>query len=156
MDSLSNSLASELMAIGVQRGKLAGVCMDKSIEMFISVLAILKAGAGYVPLDPEYPAERIRTIVGIAETTVVLTSADICNQFDDVALGSHNWMVVDVGNLSPASKPDAGPIMRGDVCHVLFTSGSTGTPKGIRSMSCLGITLTSNGIRRGPHSRIRY
>jgi non-ribosomal peptide synthetase component F len=144
MDSLANSLASELMAIGVRRGKLAGICMDKSIEMFISILAILKAGAGYVPLDPEYPAERIQTIMGIAETTIVLTSTEIFNQLEGVVLGSHNWLVVDVRNLSLASKPDAGPIMRGDVCHVLFTSGSTGTPKGTRNISWLGVMFTSD------------
>jgi acyl-CoA synthetase (AMP-forming)/AMP-acid ligase II len=131
MDSLSNGLATQLIVHGVKRGDLVGIYMDKSIEMFLSILATLKAGAGYVPLDPECPAERVRTIIGCAETAIVLTSVELQNQFDNAVLGGHVVsLVVSVGKLSPAGKPDVGPIMRGDVCHVLFTSGSTGIPKG--------------------------
>ncbi|KAF8572696.1 acetyl-CoA synthetase-like protein, partial [Ramaria rubella] len=80
MDSLSNDLAQKLVKRGISRGMLVALYMDKSIEMFLSILAVHKAGGGYVPLDPEHPAERIRTIVELAQTKMVLTSSELESQ----------------------------------------------------------------------------
>jgi non-ribosomal peptide synthetase component F len=66
MDSLANDLACTLIAHGVMVGDLVGIYMDKSCEMFISIFGIHKAGGGFVPLDPEHPPERIRTILNLA------------------------------------------------------------------------------------------
>jgi non-ribosomal peptide synthetase component F len=132
MDSLANNLAHKLIAHGVRRGDFVGLYMDKSVEMFISILATHKAGGAYVPLDPENPPDRIRTILGLAESKIVLTSNGLFHVFNNTALGADiTALVVDVYDLSPSSKPDVGTIGRDDVCHVLFTSGSTGTPKGV-------------------------
>lgn len=132
MDSLANDLAHKLIAHGVRRGDFVGLYMDKSVEMFISILGTHKAGGAYVPLDPENPPDRIRRILGLAESKIVITSKDIRHQFDKAVLGADvTSFVLDVCELSPSSKPDVGPIGRDDVCHVLFTSGSTGMPKGV-------------------------
>lgn len=134
MDNLSNDLARVLITRGVRRGTLVALYMDKSIEMILSILATHKAGGGYVPLDPEHPAERIQTIVRLAQAPMVLTTRELEKQLDSVLLDSGiGSVLVDFTELSPAAKPDVGLIGRDDICHVLFTSGSTGTPKGIES-----------------------
>ncbi|KAF8584766.1 acetyl-CoA synthetase-like protein [Ramaria rubella] len=132
LDSLSNALACKLVEGGVKRGALVALYMEKSIEMFLSILAVHKAGCGYVPLDPEYPSERIQTIVGLAQIVTVLTTRDLQNQLGSALRDAGVCVVlVDFTGLSPAAKPDVGPIGRDDISHVLFTSGSTGTPKGV-------------------------
>ena len=132
MDSLSNGLAQMLITRGIKKGTLIGLYMDKSIEMFLSILAIHKSGAGYVPLDPEHPAERIQTIVSLAQTPVVLTTRNLENQLISILLDTGIISVyVDFTELTPSTKPSIGVVCRDDICHVLFTSGSTGTPKGI-------------------------
>jgi non-ribosomal peptide synthetase component F len=132
MDYLANDLSCTLIISGVERGTLVALYMDKSIEMFLSILAIHKAGGGYVPLDPDHPVERTRTIVRLAQPVMVLTTQELHGQLGSALLGTGvRYKLVDFKELSPTIKPDIGPIDRDDICHVLFTSGSTGTPKGI-------------------------
>ncbi|KAF8584773.1 acetyl-CoA synthetase-like protein [Ramaria rubella] len=132
MDSLSNALARSLINGGIKRGTLVGIYMDKSIEMFLSILAVHKAGGGYVPLDPEHPPERIQTVVGLAQATMVLTTRELKRDLDSVLVNTDvRPVLVDWSEISPATKPEVGPIGRDDISHVLFTSGSTGTPKGV-------------------------
>jgi non-ribosomal peptide synthetase component F len=115
-------------------GDLVGIYMDKSCEMIISIFAIHKAGGGFVPLDPEHPPERIRTILGLAESKIVLTSRDLQQQLDEAMVGTNiASFVVDVHELSLSRRPDVGLVTRSDKCYVIFTSGSTGTPKGTRT-----------------------
>ena len=144
MDCLSNDLAHKLVTKGVQRKTLVALYMDKSIEMFLSILAIHKAGGGYVPLDPEYPAERIRAIIDLAQVTVVMTTRELHEQIESVLSGTGiACLLVDFNQLSSAPKPDVGSVSRSDISHVLFTSGSTGIPKGIGNTSCSTIVFTS-------------
>ncbi|KAF8572627.1 acetyl-CoA synthetase-like protein, partial [Ramaria rubella] len=132
MDSLSNALARSLINGGIERGTLVGMYMDKSIEMFLSILAVHKAGGGYVPLDPEYPPERIEMIVGLAKATMVLTTRELKETLDSVLVNTDvSAVLVDFREISPATKPFVGQIGRDDISHVLFTSGTTGTPKGV-------------------------
>ncbi|KAF8575295.1 acetyl-CoA synthetase-like protein [Ramaria rubella] len=132
MDSLSNALARSLINSGIKRGTLVGIYMDKSIEMFLSILAVHKAGGGYVPLDPEHSPERIQTVVGLAQAKMVLTTRELKRDLDSVLVNTDvRALLVDLREISPATKPDVGPIGRDDISHVLFTSGSTGTPKGV-------------------------
>ncbi|KAF8588131.1 acetyl-CoA synthetase-like protein, partial [Ramaria rubella] len=132
MDSLSNDLACKLVEQGVKRGSPVAMYMDKSIEMFLSILAVHKAGGGFVPLDPEHPPERIQTIVELAQAMMVLTTRELRNQLGSALVNTGvRAVLVNFRELSPAAKPDVGPIGRDDISHVLFTSGSTGTPKGV-------------------------
>jgi non-ribosomal peptide synthetase component F len=132
MDCLSNDLARTLVIGGVERGSLVALYMDKSIEMFLSILAIHKAGGGYVPLDIDHPVERTRAIIRLAEVVMVLTARELHGQLRSVLLDTGiRSKLVDFTELLPSTKPDVGRIGRNDICHVLFTSGSTGTPKGI-------------------------
>ncbi|KAF8580410.1 acetyl-CoA synthetase-like protein [Ramaria rubella] len=132
MDGLANDLAQKLLDNDVQHGTLVALYMDKSIEMFLSILAVHKAGGAYVPLDIDHPAERIQTILRLAQPTMVLTTREFRNRLASTVLDSTVTAVsVDFRDLSPAAKPEIGHVGRDDVCHVLFTSGSTGTPKGV-------------------------
>jgi non-ribosomal peptide synthetase component F len=159
MDSLSNDLAHKLITKGVKCETLVALYMDKSVEMFLSILATHKAGGGYVPLDPEYPAERIRAIIDIAQVTVVLTTRELHEQLVSALSGTGiACAFVDFNQLSYAVKPDVRPPGRGDVCHVLFTSGSTGIPKGTRNSGVLffGNRIHLLCIRRNSHPRIHH
>jgi amino acid adenylation domain-containing protein len=130
LDAAAARLASTLAARGVRPGVLVGVCMDRSTELVIGLLAILKAGGAYVPLDPEYPVERLRYMLADIAAPVVLGQ------------GRHRTLLEELG--APAmylDEPDAKAALAGinapvvsattnDVAYVIFTSGSTGRPKG--------------------------
>lgn len=156
MDSLANNIARKLIRSGVERGNLVAIYMDKSIEMFLSIVAIHKAGGGYVPLDPEYPADRINTIIGLSKTPIILTSKDLQQQLASI-LGEAGTglVVVDFRELSPEIKPNV-EVTRDDICHVLFTSGSTGIPKGIDLVCCCIPWLTLPLPRCCPYTRIHH
>ncbi|HVS00541.1 MAG TPA: amino acid adenylation domain-containing protein [Thermoanaerobaculia bacterium] len=108
----ANRLAHSLIEVGVE-GRV-GVRMERSLEMIVALLGILKAGAAYVPLDPTYPAERLALLVESSGARVVLDRG-LVQQLD-------------------VSLPDtalAVPVGDGNLAYVLYTSGSTGTPKGV-------------------------
>lgn len=155
MNCLANDLAWKVVEKGVKRGNLVGIYMDKSVELFLSILAVHKAGGGYVPLDPDYPAERINTIVQLSRAVVILTTKEYHAQVACTLLNTKaNVIEVNFQNLSPAPKPDVD-VNRNDICHVLFTSGSTGVPKGMGegNSSCL-ISTDSPLLRCCPPSWI--
>jgi non-ribosomal peptide synthetase component F len=131
MDGFANDLARVLVAKGVKRGDIVALYTDKSVEMFISIFGTHKSGAGFVPLDPEHPSDRIRTILNLADSKIALVSRELEVQFK-AAVHDLNItvLVVDINELTLATKPNVGPIGRNDICHVIFTSGSTGIPKG--------------------------
>lgn len=131
MDMLSNSLAGKLILSGVMKGDLVALYMDKSIEMFLSILAVHKAGGAYIPLDTEHPAQRINTIIRLSKSPIVLTTKELQTQMASMLAESEVILkVIDFKDLDPATKPYVC-VNRDDICHVLFTSGSTGTPKGM-------------------------
>lgn len=132
LDGRANGLAHILSSeIGSKRGDFVGIYMDKSVEMILSILAVYKAGLAYVPLDPEHPADRIQTILGLANSRVVLTTTELCDEatskLSDTDISA---LKVEAAELRMMCKPDIGPRSRDEIAHVFFTSGSTGTPKG--------------------------
>ena len=130
LDRQSQRLAHALRAVGVGPGKLAGICMDRSPEMVIGLLAILKAGAAYVPLDPDYPAERIRHAVADAALTAILSQAHLVAK---LPAGPATVIPIESVNLDQ-TEADSGPFPSpspDDPLYVIYTSGSTGRPKGV-------------------------
>jgi non-ribosomal peptide synthetase component F len=108
---------------------LGEVAASMDVTFLFTVLATHKAGAAYVPLDPDNPPHRIQTILGLARSKIVLTSKDLEHHFNNAVLGVDvTPLVVDVHELSPSSQPNVGLIGRDDACYVIFTSG---TPKGL-------------------------
>jgi amino acid adenylation domain-containing protein len=125
----ANAWAHRLIELGVRPNACVGVCIERSLEMLVAVLAILKAGAAYVPLDPNYPIERVLFMAEDARTTVVLTKAALANRLADVAK-----VIVAVDGPEPPDSRDDNPavfVSSGDLAYVIYTSGSTGRPKGV-------------------------
>lgn len=129
-----NQLANYLRSSGVQRESLIGVYVDRSPEMLISILGILRAGAAYVPLDPNYPTERLAYIIDHAQVDLLLTTSDLEDalppadaqrirldiEWDEIA--QHSSETPDNINTSE------------DTSFVVYTSGSTGNPKGVKAI----------------------
>ncbi|HEY7221354.1 MAG TPA: amino acid adenylation domain-containing protein, partial [Candidatus Binatia bacterium] len=125
----ANQLAYELSELGAGPGKLVGVMIERSFELAASILAILKAGAAYVPLDPSYPAERLNFMVADAAIAVVLTQRKFANRvatrgatfFVDEPSGGKLGRARNLNRRATADSP----------AYVIYTSGSTGTPKAV-------------------------
>lgn len=127
----SNQLAHHLLGLGVGRDKLVGIYLERSIDMVVSVMAVLKAGAAYVPLDPTYPADRIAFMVDDSRASVVLTSESLRSELSEcgarlVVLEREADEITAQSSDSPAV--GASP---NDLSYVIYTSGSTGKPKGV-------------------------
>ncbi len=129
--SKANQMASLLLKKGVCQGILVGICLDRSIEMVLSFLAILKTGAAYIPLDPAYPQERISYMLRDSAAGFLLINQNDTGRF----VSSAQELVLE--NLLPESEnyPDNNPeitVSGTDLAYVLYTSGSTGKPKGVQ------------------------
>ncbi len=127
----ANQLAHYLQDLGVGPHTLVGICMDRSVAMVVGLLAILKAGAAYVPLDTAYPPERLAFMVEDTQAPVVLTQSRFVPQLQHTQAA---LVCVDTHHDVLASKPLSNPTCDVESTHpayVMYTSGSTGTPKGV-------------------------
>jgi len=135
LETRANRIAHALRAHGVHRGALVGLALDRSIDMLAAWLGILKAGAGYVPLDPQFPQERLAYMVADAGLAALVTCSAHADRFD---LRGRPVLCVDgdAATIEAASplRLDDDDAMAGaeDVAYVIYTSGSTGRPKGVR------------------------
>ncbi len=132
LERLSNRLAHLLRDRGVGRESLVGLCMPRSLEMVVGLLAILKAGGAYVPLDPTYPRERLEYMVTDAGLPIVLTQRSALD-----ALPESDAVVLAMEDIRAELEkwPDTPPVSGGtcdDLAYVIYTSGSTGRPKGVQ------------------------
>ncbi|MHA6757540.1 amino acid adenylation domain-containing protein [Streptacidiphilus sp. PAMC 29251] len=124
----ANQLAHHLRGAGVVPGTLVAVCLDRSPELVYTLLGILKAGAAYVPLDPDYPTERLTYMVRDTATPLVVTHSDHAGRLPaGVAqlLVDRDWPQGPTTDPLPVAGPD-------DAAYVIYTSGSTGRPKGVQ------------------------
>ncbi|MET7355750.1 amino acid adenylation domain-containing protein, partial [Streptomyces mirabilis] len=128
LDARANRLARLLISQGVSAGSVVAVCLERGVELVVSLLAVVKAGAAYLPVDPEYPADRVGYVLETAGASVVVTTAGVEGVLpasvvrvlvEDPALEQ-----LDGGVLEVIARPQ-------DAAYVIFTSGSTGRPKGV-------------------------
>ncbi|HEX9984879.1 MAG TPA: non-ribosomal peptide synthase/polyketide synthase [Thermoanaerobaculia bacterium] len=125
----ANQLAHLLLAKGVNRGELVGLRAERTFDNIIATLAVLKAGAAYLPLDPGYPAERSRFMLEDGGVRILLTQATLL----DSTPGNVEAIVLETPGLT-AGQPRTNPSLNagtGDLAYVMYTSGSTGKPKGV-------------------------
>jgi len=131
LDHAANQLANHLLTIADSNSLGIGICLDRSTKMMIGLLGILKAGFAYVPIDPEYPADRIHYIIDNAKIDTVVSTSAFTHFFESTPIKT---IVLDQANekLSSASnkKPDVN-ITPEDLMYIIYTSGSTGRPKGV-------------------------
>ena len=129
LNEKSNQLARYLIAKGIGRDRIAALSVYRSFEMIIAVQAILKAGGAYLPIDPNYPLDRIRFILEDSGASVLLTQTEIAEKVTGINTDVINMDDPDLYR-GDASNPDSrsGP---DDLAYVIYTSGSTGKPKGV-------------------------
>ena len=146
LDARANQLAHLLVAQGVSTDSLVALCLERSVDLIVSLLAILKAGAAYVPLDSSYPRERLAFMLEDAKPRVLLTTSSLLQSLPAEGLST---VLLDeaASRLTsfPATSPDV-PLSSRNLAYVDFTSGSTGRPKGvcIEHRSVLRLVLHSS------------
>ncbi|MBO9998150.1 MAG: amino acid adenylation domain-containing protein [Cyanobacteria bacterium SID2] len=131
LDRRANQFARYLQKQGIQPERLVGLCLERSIDLFVGLLGILKAGGAYVPLDPAYPSQRLNTILSDAQPSSIVTQAAFVEKFaktdaSQICLDTH-WSEI---ALESSENPKI-PVSSENLAYVIYTSGSTGTPKGV-------------------------
>ena len=131
LNARANQLARHLQSLGVEPNTLCGICVERSIEMVVSVLAVFKAGGAYVPLDPAYPQDRLAYMLRDAEPKLLITQKQLLdvlpeNQAKVVLIDAERTKISKQNgeNLSSAVKSE-------NLAYLIYTSGSTGKPKGV-------------------------
>ncbi|KUO78417.1 MAG: hypothetical protein APF81_16975 [Desulfosporosinus sp. BRH_c37] len=133
LNERADQLAHYIRSKGMTRNSIVGLLVNRSLEMVIGILGILKAGAAYLPMDPGYPSERIAYMLNQSHTRLTLT--DRANpdlsingdcEFVNIALSNTTIYAAEMGNLAKDNSAHTD-----DLAYVLFTSGSTGKPKGV-------------------------
>ncbi|WP_045770811.1 AMP-binding protein, partial [Xanthomonas albilineans] len=133
LDARANQLAHHLIAHGIGPEDRIALFLHRGVEVIVAILAVLKAGAAYLPLDPAYPAERLAFMLDDAQPRVLITQHALANAWqerDDITL-----LRIDTDTDTWAQQPTHAP-QRTDLlpqhpAYLIYTSGSTGTPKGV-------------------------
>ncbi|MTJ09880.1 non-ribosomal peptide synthetase [Anabaena sp. UHCC 0204] len=132
LDTKSNQLARYLTSLGVGKEVLVGICSDRSLSMIIAIIATIKAGGAYIPLDPTFPQERLGFMLANSEIPILLTQQHLLPH-----LPPHNAQVIcldrDWENIASqeTNTPDSN-IQPDNLIYTIYTSGSTGQPKGVQ------------------------
>ncbi|PXW80826.1 non-ribosomal peptide synthase protein (TIGR01720 family)/amino acid adenylation domain-containing protein, partial [Nitrosomonas sp. Nm84] len=126
----ANRLAHQLIALGIKPDSRVGIAVERSIDVVVGLLATLKAGAAYVPLDPDYPRERLNHMVADSAIELLLTQSPLRARIPHAASG--HVLELDTLDLTawPENNPDVG-LQGGHLAYIIYTSGSTGKPKGV-------------------------
>lgn len=129
LDRRANALAGRLRSLGVTRGSLVGLCADRSVEMVIGILGVLKAGAAYVPLDISYPPQRLAAMIADCDASVLLGQRH--HEAVLVEFG-RPFLLLDEEVDEAGSGPANSPALEASApAYVIYTSGTTGVPKGV-------------------------
>ncbi|MFI5888408.1 amino acid adenylation domain-containing protein, partial [Streptomyces sp. NPDC051554] len=124
VDARSDALARGLVTRGVGRESRVGLCLPRGVEMVVAMLAVWKAGGAYIPLDPEYPSERLAYMVADSGAELVLVTEETAGSL------SGETVLLD-GIAIESGEPVDVPVASRDLAYVIYTSGSTGRPKGV-------------------------
>ncbi|MGW8765438.1 amino acid adenylation domain-containing protein [Streptomyces sp. NPDC055815] len=163
LNARANRLARHLVTQGVGPEQVVALAVPRSLEMVIAMLAVFKAGAAYLPVDPDYPADRIRHMLEDARPAQVLTTAEAAHTLP----GSVTPLLLDdpgtaarVADLPATDLTDGerlAPLLPAHPAYVIYTSGSTGRPKGVVVCHTGIPSLLANQIERcavGPDNRV--
>ena len=129
LNTKSNQLAHYLIEQGVEPDSLVAICVDRSLDMMIGLLAILKAGGAYVPIDPTYPEDRIKHMLEDSQAKILLTQAHL-----EEILPKTKSKTIAIDTLKLGKNKKSNPktkVTSSNLAYVIYTSGSTGLPKGV-------------------------
>ncbi|TRU45399.1 MAG: non-ribosomal peptide synthetase [Microcystis aeruginosa Ma_QC_Ca_00000000_S207] len=156
LNNRANQLAHYLQKLGVKPKELVGICLERSLEMIVGLLAILKVGGAYVPIDPDYPQERISFMLQDTQVKILLTCESL-----ETSLPNHQAIVVcldkDWQQINQASQKNLNSAVSADnLAYVIYTSGSTGIPKGVivTHQAVNRLVLNTNYIQFTPDDRV--
>ncbi|WP_459209686.1 non-ribosomal peptide synthase/polyketide synthase [Aquimarina rhabdastrellae] len=128
----SNQLANYLIEVGVENGALVPICMDRSLEMVVTIFAVLKTGAAYIPIDPKYPQNRIDFILKDTAATTVITTAEYQALFKNQQTVTTVTLDTIEEKVKQQSLTKPQRIVTPEqLAYIIYTSGTTGTPKGV-------------------------
>lgn len=147
LEGRSNALAAKLQSEGLGPEQLVGVHLERSVDLVVAVLAVLKSGAAYLPLDPEFPAERLQWMLEDSGAPLVLTQSSLAG----VLPGEHRELCIDGESLPEAPRPEH-QTNGSNLAYTLYTSGSTGRPKGVQIEHRNLINFGLGMDQRVPHS----
>lgn len=134
LEQKANQLARHLRRLGAGRGGCVAFLLPRSEDVYVALLAVLKAGAAYVPLDPDYPADRIGFILADCGARAVVTTAALaekCAGFAGVVVALEARQAAIFAEPDTRLGPADGAAPE-DLCYVIYTSGTTGRPKGVQ------------------------
>ncbi len=131
LNGRANQLAHYLRSLGVGPESLVGLCLERSPELIVATLAVLKAGGVYLPLDPSYPRERLKAMLAEAQPPVLVTQQELAASLpeSDARLVRLDTEAESIGSESESNP--ANRVSAEGLAYVMYTSGSTGRPKGI-------------------------
>ncbi|HSE19254.1 MAG TPA: amino acid adenylation domain-containing protein [Pyrinomonadaceae bacterium] len=144
LDERANRLAHQLQKLGAAPDMLIGVCLNRSLDMIVALLGVLKAGAAYLPLDPNYPKERLDFTVNDSKLLHLITQKDLV---ENLPASAANLILIDADNEEIAKLPATAPATHSspdNVAYCIYTSGSTGEPKGVLLNHCNVVRLLVN------------
>ena len=130
VEARANRLAHRLIRLGVRPDARVAVCLERSLEMPVAVLAVLKAGGGYVAVDPAYPADRVAYMLEDSRASVVLTTSDVAARLPSIQTPTVLLDAEAAEIARESADPPSIDIDTEGLGYVLYTSGSTGRPKG--------------------------
>ncbi|WP_175881489.1 non-ribosomal peptide synthetase [Burkholderia sp. BCC0044] len=130
VDARAARLARHLVAAGVRPEMRVGVALQRSVDLLVALIAVLKSGAAFVPLDPAHPRERLAQIVGDANIAHVLTDAASAASLPDLP-ELRIWRADEIDALDEAAHVALPDVLPGHAAYAIYTSGSTGKPKGV-------------------------
>ena len=131
LNQSANQLAHYLRHLEIKPNTLVGICLERSSDYVIAILAILKAGAGYLPLDPDYPSERLSFMLQDAQVSILITRSQFQHQLPDLAiklvdLDTHQSEITQENSTNLVTQ-----VSSNDLAYAVYTSGSTGQPKAV-------------------------
>ena len=145
----ANQLAHYLRGRGVQPGSLVGICVERSLEMVIGLLGIMKAGAAYAPFDPGFPQERLAFMIEDSQVPLVLTQEHLARVLQESATQvvclDRDWK--EIAGCAGENSTEGATLE--DLAYVIYTSGSTGKPKGVQ-ISHRAVVNFLTSMRRDP------
>ncbi|MBM7584496.1 tyrocidine synthetase-3 [Bacillus pakistanensis] len=131
LNERANQLAHDLLQRGISSDSLVGICMERSLDLIVAIVATLKAGGAYVPIDPNIPSDRLQFILEDSQVKILLTQSEVSKSLPPLTL-TQIHLDTDWENISLQSKRNLElPVSARHLAYVIYTSGTTGKPKGV-------------------------